>query len=225
MIIIFDLDDTLYPEIDFVIGGLKEVSNFLEEKYGLESNMLFNEMKSDLNLYGRGSIFNNALKKHKIFSVRNLKKCIAVYRSHNPKIKLYPEAENCLLELKEYRKYIVTDGNTMVQRKKINALGIKHLFVKTIPTYQYGLNFGKPSVLTFQKIMKLENCHADKLVYIGDNPNKDFVNIKKIGVRTVRVLTGVYKDLIKENEFESEFKFENLNDLTIEFIKKLNNEN
>jgi putative hydrolase of the HAD superfamily len=73
--------------------------------------------------------------------------------------------------------------------------------------------------------MKLENCSADKLVYVGDNPNKDFVNIKKIGVRTVRVLTGVYKDLIKDDEFESEFKFENLNYLTTEFIKKLNNEN
>jgi putative hydrolase of the HAD superfamily len=225
MIIIFDLDDTLYAEIDFVLGGFKEVSIFLEEKYGLESNMLYNEMKLDLNINGRGSIFNNILKKHEIFSIRNLKKCVSIYRGHEPKIKLYLEAENCLMRLIEYRKYIVTDGNTMVQRNKINALNIKHLFIKTIPTYQYGLNFGKPSVLTFQKIMKLENCSADKLVYVGDNPNKDFVNIKKIGVRTVRVLTGVYKDLIKDDEFESEFKFENLNYLTTEFIKKLNNEN
>lgn len=225
MILIFDLDDTLYPEIDFVLGGLKEVSNFLEKNYGLESNLLFKEMELDLILNGRGSIFNNILKKYKIFSIRNLKKCIAVYRSHSPKIKLYPEAENCLIRLNEYRKYIVTDGNIMVQRNKINALNIKHFFIKTIPTYQYGLHFGKPSVLTFQRIMKLENCNANKLVYIGDNPNKDFVNIKKIGVRSIRVLTGAYKDLIRENEFESEFRFENLNDLTIEFIKQLNNEN
>ena len=225
MILIFDLDDTLYPEIEFVLSGFKEVSLFVEKDFGIQSSFFYKDMLLELTLHGRGSIFNNVLKKYNIFSLQVLRKCIRVYRSHSPDIEIYPEARNCLLRFKEHRKYIVTDGNLIVQRNKIKALGLKSNFVKTIPTHQYGLNSAKPSVLIFEKIIRFEKCKANDLVYIGDNPNKDFVNIKKIGLRTVRVLTGGFKNLIVNNEYEAEFKIENLNYLTIDFIKKLSNEN
>ncbi len=42
------------------------------------------------------------------------------------------------------------------------------------------------------------------IVYIGDNPNKDFVNIKKLGFRTIRVLKGMFSNSNKETKFEAE---------------------
>ena len=54
MILIFDLDDTLYPEIDFVRGGLINVSNYLSTNYDLNSDKLYNHMLNLLNLNGRG---------------------------------------------------------------------------------------------------------------------------------------------------------------------------
>ena len=36
MVIVFDLDDTLYDETSYVIGGLKAVSNWGAEKFNLE---------------------------------------------------------------------------------------------------------------------------------------------------------------------------------------------
>ena len=221
MILVFDLDDTLYPEIEYVKSGLWAVSKYISKKYDLNYKIIFEEMFLDLNINGRGLLFNNILIKHEIYSINELKKCISVYRNHNPDIIIYNEAKICLERFIDYKKYIITDGNIIVQRKKINALNIKHKFVKTIPTYQYGINFSKPSTLCFKKIIKWENCSPSDIVYIGDNPWKDFVNIKKEGINTVRVLTGGFKDLSLDQEHEAEYTLKSLDQLTINFIKKI----
>ena len=225
MILIFDLDDTLYPESEYVKSGLFAVSKHLSSQFKIDHTSVYNDMLIDLVKNGRGLIFNNILDKHDALTRKNLFKCISVYRKHKPKINLYPEALNCLNELKDYNKYIVTDGNIIVQRQKIKALNIKKKFKKTIPTYQYGLKYSKPSTLCFDKIMTWEKCDATNMIYIGDNPNKDFVNIKKIGIKTIRVLTGNYKNLILSKKFEAEITIKNLTLLTTKLIQQIQNEN
>ena len=225
MILIFDLDDTLYSELEYVKSGLTEVSKHLSSEFKIDPASIYNDMFNDLVNNGRGLVFNNILNKHRTFTIKNLYKCISVYRSHNPKINLYPEAVDCLEELKDFNKYIVTDGNIIVQRKKIAALNIKKTFKKTIPTYQYGLNYSKPSTLCFEKIMNWEKCDASNMIYIGDNPKKDFVNIKRLGIKTIRVLTGGYKNLKLSQKFEAEITIKTLGELTIKLIEKIQNEN
>jgi putative hydrolase of the HAD superfamily len=225
MILVFDLDDTLYPEIDYVKSGIYTVAKYLSEKYNLDAKEINIEMFTDLKLNGRGLIFNNILHNYNIYSKKELNNCVSVYRKHKPKIVLYEAAEKFLDSHQYFNKYIITDGNINVQRNKIKALGLKKYFKKTIPTYQYGINHSKPSTLCFEKIMKWENCEASDLIYIGDNPNKDFVNIKKIGIRTIRVLTGGFKEILLENHFEAEITIKSLDQLNINLINELKNEN
>ena len=73
--------------------------------------------------------------------------------------------------------------------------------------------------------MNWEKCDPSNMIYIGDNPNKDFVNIKKLGIKTVRVLTGNYKNLKLSKKFEAEITIRNLNFLTIKLIQQIQNEN
>lgn len=221
MILIFDLDDTLYPEIDFVRGGLKNVSNYLSTNYDLNSDKLYNQMLNLLNLNGRGKIFDDILKNYKIYSKKNVLKCISVYRSSKTSIKLYPEAKKCLNHFSDHRKYLITDGNVNVQRNKIKQLNLNQHFIKTIPTNQYGKSFSKPSTKCFEKIIKIEKCNPNEIIYIGDNPNKDFINIKKIGIRTLRVLTGSFKDLSLSHDYEAEHKINNLSYFTKNLIKTI----
>ena len=35
----------------------------------------------------------------------------------------------------------------------------------------------------------------EELVYIGDNPAKDFVNLNGVGAKTIRVLIGMHADM------------------------------
>jgi len=225
MIIIFDLDDTLYPEITFVKSGIREVSIFLSQEFNLSSSKLQNYMIDYLSKYGRSEMFNNVLSLHNLNKKHIVNKCLSIYRSHSPKIKLYQDAISCLDLLKDYKKYLVTDGNVLVQRNKIEALGIKKYFIQTIPTYQYGVKYSKPSIYCFELIRKKEfGINPSCILYVGDNPHKDFVNIKANGYRTIRVLTGAYKDVKLDNKFEAEFTINTLKDLTPEFIKNTENE-
>jgi putative hydrolase of the HAD superfamily len=96
MILVFDLDDTLYPELDYVKSGIFCVAKYLYDVYNLNIQTINSEMFIDLKENGRGLVFNNTLKKYKIFSNKNLKKCISIYRNHNPKISLYNEVEKFL---------------------------------------------------------------------------------------------------------------------------------
>ena len=69
--------------------------------------------------------------------------------------------------------------------------------------------------------MELENVSPHQLVYIGDNPMKDFVNLKKEGFKTVRVLTGFYKNLRLESEFEADNLINSLDEIDEKLIKTI----
>lgn len=51
------------------------------------------------------------------------------------------------------------------------------------------------------------------MVYIGDNPYKDFVGIKPLGFRTVRVCRGQYKEIVKTEEYEAGYRIKSLEEL------------
>lgn len=221
MILIFDLDDTLYPEISYVKSGFEEVSKHLSANYALSESETNSCLLKILRAEGRGKIFDKFLKFKKIYTKKNVNECISVYRNHSPKINLYSDAKECITRFKKYKKYIITDGNIRVQRKKIEALGIRNQFTKVIPTYQYGISHSKPSLLCFNKIMQYENCMPTEMIYIGDNQNKDFINIKKIGMRTARILRGSFKNIYIDENHEAEFKFKNLNGITKTLIRNL----
>ena len=51
------------------------------------------------------------------------------------------------------------------------------------------------------------------MVYIGDNPKKDFVNCNKIGIKTIRFKKGEYKDLVLKYPYEAKYQISNLKNL------------
>ncbi len=55
-VIVFDLDDTLYEEIDFVKSGFDKVSKFLFKNYHISKDECYQNMINELGK-GRGKIF------------------------------------------------------------------------------------------------------------------------------------------------------------------------
>ena len=204
MIIIFDLDDTLFDESTFVEGGFKAVSSFMKTNSSWNYQTTLDELNKILLEDGRGKIFDKLLYQKSIKSKNKVKKLINIYRYHKPNITLHDGLLDFLLENKK-PLYLVTDGHKIVQRNKINALGISHFFKKFFITHQYGIKYRKPSIYCFEKIKKIENCKWSDMVYVGDNPNKDFVNLKKMGVRTIRILTGEFKSIEAKKGYDAEF--------------------
>lgn len=213
MIIIFDLDETLYQEKNFVISGFFEVSDFLFEKLCLNKKKTIHYLLETFNKYGRKKIFDKLLKEKNVYNKSLLKKVISKYRAHKPNISLTAINHKFLKKLSnKYNLYLVTDGNKIVQRNKIKSLKIPSLFKKIFITHQYGTINSKPSIYCFKKIKELENCFWKELIYIGDDPIKDFVNLNKKGVITVRLMRGRFAKRKVSKKYDAKYKINNLSD-------------
>jgi len=213
MIYIFDLDDTLYDERQFVESGFLAVAKQAEERWGLNQNEVFTQLVKLLDSNGRGAIFDDFLKSYHLASKKNIQHCITTYRLHKPTLSM-PQEHIALIESLPSPRYLVTDGHKTVQANKVEALGITHLFKRVFITHRFGIKNAKPSTYCFKKIQQAEQCRWEEMVYIGDNPKKDFVNINKLGMQTVRVLTGVHKNVKACGIYNAKITINRLSDLS-----------
>lgn len=220
LVLVFDLDDTLYDELTYVHSGFRAVSSFLEAEYNLPAEASFPWMMERL-AGGRGTIFDDLLRTYGMYSKGLVWKCVSVYRGHKPDIRLSEGAVKCLERFRDYPKYTVTDGNKIVQTNKIKALGLTDVMKGCFVTHRYGIRHAKPSPYCFMKICEREKVPPQEIVYIGDNPRKDFVGLKPLGFKTVRVLQGQHRDLRMPAEYEAEYQIQSLDELTEEFLESL----
>lgn len=221
MILVFDLDDTLYDEIDFVKSGFKAVAKYLHEKYQLSENEAYITMIQELNQNGRGSVFDVLLKSHNLYSKKIVKSCLSVYRLHKPDISLNNSAIRCLQRFASFKKYIVSDGNKIVQKNKIETLQLQQHIKRVFLTHNFGIKNAKPSPYCFIKISKIEKEKPKNIFYVGDNPNKDFIGIKKLGFRTIRINKGMYKNKQLDTEYEAHMTIDTLDQITEDLLHRL----
>ena len=221
MILVFDMDDTLYDEMTFVKSGFRAVSRHLATTFGAPEEAAYQLMLEELNRNGRGRIFNVVLEKYAKATKANIKKCVTVYRLHQPEIQLNKDTLRCFERFSSYPLYVVTDGHKMVQHNKVVALGLYEKVKKVFITYRYGLKHSKPSPYCFNKIVERGKCRPQDVVYIGDNPKKDFVGIKPLGFKTIRIKTGGFKDLAVSDEKKAHLSIQTLDDLTIDLLEEL----
>jgi len=213
-----DLDDTLYDETSFVKSGFKEVAHYISAIIEVSESKIFSELNSHLRTVGRGEVFDLTLEKYGFNTKKNINNCIQVYRKHKPYIRLYPGVRKVLNNMKN-KPYLVTDGNTSVQKKKVESLKIEENFKKIFYTRAYGIKNEKPSLHCFKKISQIENVSFENLIYIGDNTSKDFLNLNRFGALTIKV--GNKDDSVFSKEYKAQMNFDNFTDA----ISYLNNKN
>lgn len=213
MVLIFDLDDTLYDEREYVKSGLRAVALFGQARFGWKWEPSFHFMVEVLDTEGRGAIFDRWLASHGRLSKKMVQTCVYHYRHHTPFIKVNDQAALLLPKLKMFPLYIVTDGHKEVQKLKVEALGIAPLFRRVFITHRHGMINAKPSIHCFDIIRKAEKCEWRDMTYFGDNPAKDFVNLNRKGANTVRVLTGMHKAIKAAAGYEAQYTISHLGQL------------
>jgi putative hydrolase of the HAD superfamily len=211
--IIFDLDDTLYDERLYVESGLRAVAKFGKKEFGWNEGQSFRFMVEVLDREGRGAVFDSWLLSNDAWSKSLVRQCIREYRHHQPKLTLSPEVKALLSSLKKHPLYLVTDGHKIVQGNKVKALALEKYFKHIYITHRYGIAKAKPSTYCFEQIKRREKCSWKEMVYIGDNPAKDFVNLNKKSMPTVRVLTGVHKSVKAKKGYDAKYRITDLGQL------------
>lgn len=204
MILIFDLDDTLYPEVSYAISGFKAVAKYIDLEYGIEEIRSMKILTFSLETGHRNFAFQDLITKIDL-PKKILPQLISTYRNHTPKISLEPKVLKIFKAYAKFSKYLVTDGNKIVQARKIEALDLGKIMKHCFITHSYGLVASKPSIYCFEKIKKIEQAEWKDLVYVGDNPLKDFVNLNPLGVTTIRVQTGNYAHLEVSKKFDGKY--------------------
>lgn len=175
--VIFDLDDTLIQEIDFLKSAYQEIALFLEPSQYLS---LFANM---LQSYQAGkNVFKELVAQYPHTTIEEL---LTLYRQHKPKLKLNEGAIEVLDWCKEkgYQLGLLTDGRSITQRNKINAVGIAHYFNTIIISEEFGSS--KPDPRNFQVFVDYK---ITEYVYIADNPKKDFITPNDMGWTTICLL-------------------------------------
>jgi len=170
MVVVLDLDDTLYLEKDYKESGYKAVIEYLVYLYSVPREDL------DKTVEAGGDVL---LALANLVGVPSVKESLLwVYRLHRPNISLTRDAEHFLKILAERKitTLILTDGRSASQRMKLKSLGLYDYPVFISDEFNGSV---KPSLKRFKYIE--EYYPSSKFVYVGDNPRKDFFAPNKLG--------------------------------------------
>ncbi len=173
-VVCFDLDDTLYKEIDYLKSAYGEVAAFAGHPESVGQM---------LNWYQSGeNAFKKLIDKYELgISVAD---CLKIYREHYPNIKLDEGVKVYLEGLKkgDAKLGVISDGRSLTQRNKIKALGLEGFFDIEIISEEFGSE--KPCTKNYDIVMS-KFSERNIFLYVGDNPAKDFVAPNQLGWRTL----------------------------------------
>jgi putative hydrolase of the HAD superfamily len=186
-VVVFDLDDTLYLERDFVRSGFAAVGAWLATQHGVRGFEACAWRQFEAGR--RGDIFDQVLPRLGVDPERALiRRLVRVYREHRPSIRLEPAAADLIARLNGHCLLaVLTDGFQDTQRRKIEALALEARCRPIVCTDQWGREHWKPSPKGFQHIQDVLGVAPERCIYIGDNPAKDFRAPKALGWRTLRL--------------------------------------
>ena len=202
--LVFDLDDTLYPEIEFVRGGYWAVARHVASRSSWPEDAVFCRMMTVFNSQGRDMVLSTVIDEFAGTST-SISELVEVYRRHLPSIRLCNGYEDLLQRLHHNFKIgILTDGLPEVQRRKVKALRLKTMVDAVIYTWDCGPELEKPHSQGFELIMRALDVSPAESVFIGDNPLKDGQGARNAGMRFIQVLSEDTKS--KSNGVSAEAK-------------------
>lgn len=179
--VIFDLDDTLYSEKEYVRSGYRAVAKLLPQIDGCEQKLwaAFQAGKPAIDaVLGEAGIVDPAIKE----------KCLEAYRLQVPQISLYDGVEELMTWLREHgiQIGIITDGRPEGQRRKLEALGLYPMVDSVLITDELGsVRCRKPNDIAYRIMQARFNIPYGQMLYVGDNPAKDFQAPRQLGMRWI----------------------------------------
>lgn len=188
-VICFDLDDTLYKEIDYLKSAYREIAQYAAEQctgcsdsVNILAIKAYNRM---LDAYREGL---NAFEELNLFLGLELpiSDYLYIYHHHKPKIALPEDAVRTLDALKAegVRIGLITDGRSVQQRNKIEALGLSRWIDEKDMVISEEFGSEKPALANYEFFMKrYPECHD--FTYVGDNLKKDFIAPNTLGWHTI----------------------------------------
>ncbi|UCD29687.1 MAG: HAD family hydrolase [Planctomycetota bacterium] len=217
-VVVFDLDDTLYPERSFAYSGFDAVADWLRKQIKCPTEPA-KRMREIFETQDRAHVFDRLMNE---WGCRQTAQMVAgmieVYRLHTPDIKLYDDAHTILTEWSgRFPLALISDGLAHVQQRKIDALGLAERLDAVILTDRWGKEFWKPHPRAFREVEKIWGYRARSCLYIADNAEKDFQAPRKLGWQTIRIRRpdGIYAKIASQIGSKPDYQITSLSQIDL----------
>lgn len=194
--VLFDLDDTLYPEGQFYRSGFAVVADWLADRGAGRRERIARTLDELHFNGGREHVFDRAATVLG-FPSQWVPELVWLFHSHLPQLELPASTIHVLGELcPHYRLGIVTDGHGAVQRRKLDALRLWGRVDGTVITDDLGRRYWKPSPVPFVSCCRSLRTRPHEAVFVGDNPRRDILGARRAGLFAVRLrrADGYFRD-------------------------------
>jgi putative hydrolase of the HAD superfamily len=187
----FDLDDTLFPQSEWLAGAWDAVAE-RGATGGIDATTLrdaLHEVAAEGS--DRGRIIDRALERIGAPET-HAASLVAAFRTYRATtLEAYPGAREALAALgARVPLGLVSDGDPALQQAKLEALGLDDAFDVVVWSDTLGREHRKPDPLPFRVALERLARPATEVVFVGDRPEKDVVGATAAGMRVIRVRTG-----------------------------------
>ena len=188
-IVCFDLDDTLYKEMDYLQSAYRAIARYAADLCrGCSDSPMVLSAKvygAMLAAYRKG---DNAFERlNECLGIElPISEYLLMYRKHKPDIGLSEEVVSALNVLKSSGCILglITDGRSLQQRNKVEALGLNRWIKDEDIVISEEFGSEKPALANYGYFMqRYPECRH--FTYVGDNPKKDFIAPNALGWQTV----------------------------------------
>lgn len=211
--VVFDLDNTIYNYDKCHIVAMKQLEEYVCDKYGLNKvdfRKNFELAKDEVKkLLGNTGASHNRMLYMQIFlekinqsPVEDALELYDIYwRAMLEKMTPFKYVMPLMKQLK-HRKIeigILTDLTAHIQHRKIKKLCITEYIDAIVTSEEVGAE--KPSNIAFSRIIQKLHCSPEEILMIGDSQKKDIDGAINAGMRGMLFLES-YKDTMDERVME-----------------------
>ncbi len=172
--IIFDYDNTLVLETDYLFAQYQNIGEYLAQKYELNANEVCNFLIHRFNTIGRKRLFDFLMRKYQLPS-HEKDSILSILRSQslNDLIPLLPYRYDKLKALEAAGKqlFILTNGHSTQQKHKLKNTEWQGLNFEAIKVYFASDYEPKPSPVAMNLLLKEHDLMASEVLFVGDNAN------------------------------------------------------
>jgi FMN phosphatase YigB (HAD superfamily) len=193
---VVDLDDTLFPQADYLAGAAAAVAA-AAGRLGLDVGSVERALTAELVAGSdRPGTIDRALSAVGVPAAELpglVPPLVDAFTRHTPdRLSCYPGAAVALRRLGRAAPVAcLTDGNPVIQEAKLAATGLRPLFDAVVITDRLaGRAWRKPHPRGLLALAERLDVAADRLLVIGDRPSKDVAVAAAVGARAIRVRQG-----------------------------------
>lgn len=222
--VIFDLDNVLYDERKYLLAAYRNIAKYLSEHYNIGEQKIYHKLAQDskikTTMYPK--LFNDLLSDLDM-AQEVLPILLDIFSNTQTDLKLRATAKELILYLKKQdtKLGLLTNGTIKVQINKVRILGLEKYFDEIVYARELGKENEKPNPEAYLTIIKKLGAKPEQTICIGDNPYTDFRGAKKLGIQTVRLVQGEFKNVKLSEEYEADKNVRSLKEFYL-FLQKLN---